>query len=146
MGVKKLSREILSKCVAVVTNHSLTPHDIAAVWDVFAINSQSDSLTLENWSSFQKEVFGKEGLKVYAVAGIYTTSSDLEYQPLVVDFMVSIAEEKPGVVLMMGPFVDMRQEIVQNVEDLVLEYENGTKIHVYETTGGKRFSKKAKDR
>jgi hypothetical protein len=57
-----------------------------------------------------------------------------------------IAEEKPDVVLMMGPFVDMRQEIVQNVEDLVLEYENGTKTHVYETTGGKRFSKKAKDR
>jgi DNA polymerase alpha subunit B len=34
-----------------------------------------------------KEMFGKEGLKVYAVAGPYTTSSDLEYQPLVVDFM-----------------------------------------------------------
>jgi hypothetical protein len=38
--------------VAVVTNHSLTPRNITTVWDVFALNSQSDSLTLENWSSF----------------------------------------------------------------------------------------------
>jgi hypothetical protein len=30
----------------------------------------------------------------------------------------------------MGPFVDMRQEIVKNGEDLVLECEDGTKTHV----------------
>jgi DNA polymerase alpha subunit B len=83
----------------------------------------------EDMCKSRKEVFGKEGLKVYAVAGPYTTSSDLEYQPLV-DFMGLIAEEKPDVVLMMGPFVDMRQEIVKNGEDLVLECEDGTKTHV----------------
>jgi DNA polymerase alpha-primase complex, polymerase-associated subunit B len=76
-----------------------------------------------------KEVFGKQGVKVFAVAGPYTTSSDLEYQPLD-DLLGFVAEEKPDVVLMMGPFVDMRHEIVKNGEDLVLEYQDGTKAHV----------------
>lgn len=76
-----------------------------------------------------KEAFGKQGVKVFAVAGPYTTSSDLEYQPLY-DLLGFVAEEKPDVVLMMGPFVDMRHEIVKNGEDLVLEYQDGTKAHV----------------
>lgn len=76
-----------------------------------------------------KDVFGKDGLKVYAVAGPYTTSTDLKYQPLA-DFLALVLEDKPDVVIMMGPFVDMRQEMIQNGEDLVVEYDNGTKVHV----------------
>jgi DNA polymerase alpha subunit B len=70
-----------------------------------------------------------QGAKIYAVAGPYTTSQNLEYQPLT-DLLGVVEVEKPDVVIMMGPFVDMRMDVVKNGEDLVLEYEDGTKRHV----------------
>jgi len=70
-----------------------------------------------------------QGAKIYAVAGPYTTSQNLEYQPLT-DLLGVVEVEKPDVVILMGPFVDMKQDVVKNGEDLVLEYEDGTKRHV----------------
>lgn len=71
----------------------------------------------------------KEGVKVYAVAGPYTTNDNLDYQPLA-DLLTMVEVEKPDAVVMMGPFLDMKQELVKNGEDLVLEYEDGSKRHV----------------
>lgn len=68
-------------------------------------------------------------LKIYAVAGPYTTSDDLEYQPLA-DLLGTIEVDKPDVVILMGPFVDMRQQKVKTGEELTLEYQDGSKRYV----------------
>jgi DNA polymerase alpha subunit B len=68
-------------------------------------------------------------VKVMTAAGPYTTSQDLEYQPLM-DLLGTIEIEKPDVVILMGPFVDLRQEKVESGEDLTVEYEDGTKRYV----------------
>ena len=68
-------------------------------------------------------------VKIYAAAGPYTTSQDLDYQPLM-DLLGTIEAETPDVVILMGPFVDMRQDKVQSGEELTVEYEDGTKRHV----------------
>jgi DNA polymerase alpha subunit B len=92
------------------------------------INVDAD-VEVETNMNMSKETFGQEGVKIYAVAGPYTTNNNLEYQPLT-DLLGVVEEEKPDVVVMMGPFVDMKHELVKNGEDLVLEYEDGTKRHV----------------
>jgi DNA polymerase alpha subunit B len=96
------------------------------------INVDADAdanVEVETNMNMSKETFGQEGVKIYAVAGPYTTNNNLEYQPLT-DLLGVVEEEKPDVVVMMGPFVDMKHELVKNGEDLVLEYEDGTKRHV----------------
>jgi len=62
------------------------------------------------------------GMKVYAVAGPYTTNQDLNYAPLT-DLILLVLEEKPDVVIMMGPFVDMRQQLLKDGDEVKLEYE-----------------------
>ena len=88
---------------------------------------------------------GGEGLKVYAVAGPYTTNQNLKYNPWI-DLTESILEERPDVVILMGPFVDERQALLQDGEEVVLEYEgeDGTPIkrHVgYETLFAAKISR-----
>jgi len=51
-------------------------------------------------------------LKIMSVAGPYTTSDNLNYDPLY-DFMEQVMEEEPDVVIMVGPFVDMRHKDIQ---------------------------------
>ena len=70
-----------------------------------------------------------EGIKVFAVAGPYTTNQNLDYQPLA-DLLGMVEEEKPDVVLLMGPFVDMRQDLIKDGEDLIVEFADGSKRHV----------------
>ena len=68
-------------------------------------------------------------LKIFAAAGPYTTSDNLDYQPIA-DLLGFIEDEKPDVVVLMGPFVDLRQEKIQSGEDLIVEYQDGSKRHV----------------
>uniref|UniRef100_A0A7S4ERB9 DNA polymerase alpha subunit B n=1 Tax=Pseudo-nitzschia australis TaxID=44445 RepID=A0A7S4ERB9_9STRA len=51
-------------------------------------------------------------LKVISACGPFTTSNSMEYQPFI-DFMHVVMEQKPDVVILMGPFVDVRQESVK---------------------------------
>ena len=88
---------------------------------------------------------GGVGLKVYAVAGPYTTNQNLKYNPWI-DLTESILEERPDVVILMGPFVDERQALLQDGDEVVLEYEaeDGTPIkrHVgYETLFAAKISR-----
>ena len=50
-------------------------------------------------------------LSIWAACGPYTTSDDLEYDPLL-DLVESVASERPDVVVLCGPFVDGRQALV----------------------------------
>jgi DNA polymerase alpha subunit B len=50
-------------------------------------------------------------LKVMTACGPFTTSQSMDYQPFV-DFMHIILEEVPDVVVLTGPFVDLRQPAV----------------------------------
>ncbi|CAB9500782.1 polymerase alpha subunit B [Seminavis robusta] len=58
-------------------------------------------------------------LKIMTVAGPYTTSDNLGYDPLF-DFMSIVMQEKPDVVIMVGPFVDLRHKDIQSGEASLL--------------------------
>lgn len=67
-------------------------------------------------------------LKIINMCGPYTTSDNLDYEPLL-DMLETIRNEKPDVVIMAGPFVDMRHALVINGE-ITLEAEDGSKVMV----------------
>jgi len=52
-------------------------------------------------------------LKVISACGPFTTSKNMDYAPFV-DLMHVVLEESPNVVILMGPFVDVRQEAVKS--------------------------------
>jgi len=52
-------------------------------------------------------------LQIMTVSGPFTTSNNLEYEPLT-DFLMGVVKEnQPDVVIMMGPFIDLRQATFQ---------------------------------
>jgi DNA polymerase alpha subunit B len=67
-------------------------------------------------------------LKLMNICGPYTTSDNLDYEPLL-DILEVIRVEKPDVVIMAGPFVDMRHALVASGET-TLEADDGSKLTV----------------
>lgn len=67
-------------------------------------------------------------VKLMSMCGPYTTSDNLDYEPLM-DMLEVIRAEKPDVVIMAGPFVDMRHALVASGETK-LESEDGIKLVV----------------
>ena len=67
-------------------------------------------------------------LKIMAASGPFTTSDNLEYEPLV-DLVNIINKEKPDVVLLTGPFVDMRHQAVRGGQT-TLQFQDGEKTLV----------------
>jgi len=65
-------------------------------------------------------------LSIVAMSGPYTTKDNLEYDPLV-DAILKISEDKPDVVIMCGPFVDVRQPLVQDERGAIILNEDGEK-------------------
>eukprot|EP00533_Pseudo-nitzschia_delicatissima_P005290 CAMPEP_0116092796 /NCGR_PEP_ID=MMETSP0327-20121206/8234_1 /TAXON_ID=44447 /ORGANISM="Pseudo-nitzschia delicatissima, Strain B596" /LENGTH=713 /DNA_ID=CAMNT_0003584247 /DNA_START=54 /DNA_END=2195 /DNA_ORIENTATION=+ len=74
-------------------------------------------------------------LKVISACGPFTTAKSMDYAPFV-DLMSVVLEENPDVVILTGPFVDVRQEAVQSgrvtcddeddqgeAQDVVVDYE-----------------------
>jgi DNA polymerase alpha subunit B len=51
-------------------------------------------------------------LKMITACGPFTTSDTMDYQPLV-DLMHVVMEQAPDVVVLAGPFVDVRQDLVK---------------------------------
>lgn len=93
------------------------------------------------------------GMKILSVVGPYTSGQDLKYEPLM-DLLNFVVQEKPSVVIMMGPFVDMRQELLKKEDEVILEYElenednqnNTMKRHVsYETLFAAKISQELED-
>ena len=62
-------------------------------------------------------------LKIMTVCGPFTTSDSLAYEPLL-DLMNAVMENSPDVVILTGPFVDLRQDAVKKGETRV-ELEGG---------------------
>lgn len=52
-------------------------------------------------------------LKVITASGPFTTSQSMDYEPFI-DLMHVVLEEAPDVVVLTGPFVDMRQSAIQS--------------------------------
>jgi len=79
-----------------------------------------------------------EGCRLMIATGPYTIGTDLDYHPLA-DLLDMVSVERPEVVLLTGPFVDVTQPLLEGGEGVVLEYveEDGVtavKRHVtYET-------------
>lgn len=62
-------------------------------------------------------------LKIMTVCGPFTTSDNLAYEPLL-DLMNVVLESSPDVLILTGPFVDLRQDAVKKGETRV-ELEDG---------------------
>lgn len=74
-----------------------------------------------------------QALRMFAVAGPYTTSDNLHYEPLI-DFLKVVSKDEPDVVVMTGPFVDFSHDAVQAGQTTVHEESFGEDIVVpYET-------------
>mmetsp|Transcript_38557 Transcript_38557/g.115710 ORF Transcript_38557/g.115710 Transcript_38557/m.115710 type:complete len:512 (-) Transcript_38557:165-1700(-) len=56
---------------------------------------------------------GGKPLRMMAASGPYTSSDNLDYDPLN-DLLAKVREENPDVVFLTGPFVDLRQPLVKN--------------------------------
>lgn len=65
-------------------------------------------------------------VKVITACGPFTSSRDLKYEPLI-DLLNIVVEEEPDVVILSGPFVDIRQNAVQSGR-LLLDSEEGEEI------------------
>jgi DNA polymerase alpha subunit B len=75
---------------------------------------------------------GGKPVSIMAVAGPFTTSDNLNYEPLL-DLMETVRLQNPSVVILMGPFVDVRHKAVQSGQATLCD-ENGDEILVpYET-------------
>lgn len=86
----------------------------------------------EELMHYHYDVQDGKPLKCMSVCGPYTSSDNLEYQPLT-DILNCVSTEKPDVVILAGPFVDMRHDLVKG-GNTVLEAEDGTQTFVtYET-------------
>jgi len=109
--------------------YSLFPGQLVAVE---GMNSTGRKMTIDKvWEGlplpmprFQvqtNKMEDEKGCKAMVVAGPYTTNRDLDYQPLG-DLLDIVSGERPEVVILTGPFVDMTQPLLKDGEDVVLEY------------------------
>lgn len=78
-----------------------------------------DLLRFHHDDAFQ----GGKPLKILSVCGPYTTSDNLEYEPLL-DLANIVHAEKPDVVILTGPFVDMRHKAVRSGQT-ALQFQDG---------------------
>lgn len=74
------------------------------------------------------DVQGGSPLQLLTACGPFTSSDNLEYEPLY-EFMVKVKEHEPDVVILMGPFVDMRHKRVSTGRT-TLEDEDGNEVVV----------------
>jgi DNA polymerase alpha subunit B len=65
-------------------------------------------------------------LQLLTACGPFTSSDNLEYEPLL-EFMIKVNEHQPDVVILMGPFVDMRHKRVSSGRT-TLQDEDGNEI------------------
>lgn len=69
-----------------------------------------------------------EPIRIITAAGPFTTSNNMDYEPWE-DLMGTVLSLKPDVVILTGPFVDMRHKAVSTGETTV-PFEDGTEAFV----------------
>lgn len=107
------------------TGRKMTPHRICEG----AAHGANKSTARELLQFHHDEAYQNgTPLKIMSVAGPYTTSDNLNYDPLY-DFMGVVLKERPDVVVMVGPFVDMRHKDVQS-GNAALQFEDGEAMSV----------------
>ena len=84
--------------------------------------------TVESLLHYHYSAQDGKPLKLMSMCGPYTTSDNLDYEPFL-DMMEVIRAEKPDVVIMAGPFVDMSHPLVASGKT-TLEAEDGVKLIV----------------
>lgn len=87
-------------------------------------SSVHDLLRFHHDDSFQDGT----AIKIVAVAGPYSTSDNLEFEPLM-DLMNFVKADKPDVVILAGPFVDMNHKAVASGQT-TLQYQDGEEVLV----------------
>lgn len=79
------------------------------------------------------EFQGGKPLSLMAIAGPFTTSDNLDYQPLL-DLINRISTQNPDVVILTGPFVDVEHKLVQSGQTVLHDDESGEDVMVpYDT-------------
>lgn len=76
--------------------------------------------------AFHQDAQGGKPIKIMTASGPFTTTDSMSYQPLV-DFLHIVMEQVPDVVVLTGPFVDLRREEQKDgvtVVDLVDDDDN----------------------
>ncbi|GAA5927523.1 DNA-directed DNA polymerase alpha subunit POL12 [Sporobolomyces koalae] len=83
--------------------------------------SAPSKLLANQYGSGSKQLNGHP-MSVLVAAGPYTVESDLEYEPLD-DFLGLVQEEKPDVLVMLGPFIDAAHPLIAagDVDELPTE-------------------------
>lgn len=70
---------------------------------------------------------GGDGLRIFTAAGPFTTSDNLEYEPLM-DIFRTAMRDQPDVIVLLGPFVDVSHPLL-STGDVSLSSEDGTQVH-----------------
>ncbi len=87
-------------------------------------------------------------IKVMSASGPFTTDDSMNYQPFV-DFLHVVLEQSPDVVILMGPFVDMRQNKVKSGKTVInWEDDDGNVIETlvpYEAVFAQKISRLIED-
>jgi DNA polymerase alpha subunit B len=137
-GGKRVNLD-LSELQASKTSFSLFPGQIVAVEGMNVsgrkmvahricegASHQPVKSTVERLLHFHHDVQDGKPLKLMTMCGPYTTSDNVDYEPFS-DMLEVIRAEKPDVVIMAGPFVDMCHSMVG---ETTLESEDGVKLIV----------------
>mmetsp|Transcript_6428 Transcript_6428/g.9200 ORF Transcript_6428/g.9200 Transcript_6428/m.9200 type:complete len:542 (+) Transcript_6428:2-1627(+) len=89
-------------------------------------SSVSDLMRFHHDDEFQ----GGKPLKIITTCGPYTTSDNMTFEPLL-DLLHVVQTEKPDVIVLCGPFVDLKQELIQSGNTtLEVEEDDGSTITV----------------
>ncbi|KAL7527113.1 hypothetical protein ACHAXR_001811 [Thalassiosira sp. AJA248-18] len=78
-------------------------------------------------------------LSIVTMCGPYTTKDNLDYDPLV-DAIVKVAEDKPDVVILCGPFVDARHPQIGGGRPTITDADGNERLVSYETLFATKIS------
>ena len=97
--------------------------------------TSADLLKFHHGDNYQ----GGAPLSIMVVSGPFATTSGLNYQPLW-DFLHKVQATSPDVVIMTGPFVDMRQEAIKSGQTTVQNEDGSHTLLPFETFFAEQIS------
>ncbi|XP_028396086.1 DNA polymerase alpha subunit B-like [Dendronephthya gigantea] len=101
-----------------VEQYSLFPGKVLAVKGKNPTGTQFIASSFYEGIPPPKSESGSEqngNLSVFIAVGPFTTSESDSYEPLI-DFLNQVLKEEPDLVVMMGPFIDAKNDLIENCE------------------------------